>query len=380
MVGPETSDQSPEIKVTDADYMSTALILAERGRGRTSPNPMVGAVVVDDEGVIVGRGWHEFAGGPHAEVHALRNAGSRARNATLYCTLEPCCHTGRTGPCAPQIVEAGIRRVVVAVEDPNPLVGGKGIHHLRAKGIDVEIGVRRESAEQLNRPFFTRVERGRPFVTVKIALSLDARVSAAAGVRTRLTGEAAQRLVHRERAEVDAIAVGSGTILADDPLLTARGIYRSRPLVRAIFDGRLRTPATAKVLSTVDAGPVIIVTTASSVFERQRAAAALQEAGARLQIHETASGARPRMASALGLLAADGVTSVVIEGGPELHRAAWDEQIVDRVQIFVAPNPLGPAGVPWVPLEAFPVGRLVDATAEPIGDDVLIEGYVHRAR
>jgi diaminohydroxyphosphoribosylaminopyrimidine deaminase / 5-amino-6-(5-phosphoribosylamino)uracil reductase len=365
--------------LTDDDYMSTALILAERGRGRTSPNPMVGALIVDEEGVVVGRGWHEFAGGPHAEVHALRNAGARARNATLYCTLEPCCHTGRTGPCAPQIVEAGIRRVVVAVEDPNPRVAGKGIDHLRAKGVDVVVGVRRERAVHLNRPFFTRVERGRPFVTVKIALSLDARVAAAAGARTRLTGDAAQRLVHRERAEVDAIAVGSGTILADDPLLTARGIYRSRPLVRVIFDGRLRTPPTAKVLSTMDAGPVIIVTTASSVSKHPRAAAALQHAGARLQIHETASGERPRIAAALGQLAADGVTSVVIEGGPELHRAAWDEQIVDRVQMFVAPNPLGAAGVPWVSVEAFPVGCLVDVRAEPIGDDVVIEGYVHRA-
>jgi diaminohydroxyphosphoribosylaminopyrimidine deaminase / 5-amino-6-(5-phosphoribosylamino)uracil reductase len=379
MVRPETTDRRPETTLTDADYMSTALILAERGRGRTSPNPMVGALVVDEEGVIVGRGWHEFAGGPHAEVHALRTAGSRARHATLYCTLEPCCHTGRTAPCAPQIVEAGIRRVVVAVEDPNPLVAGKGIDHLQARGVDVVIGVRRERAEQLNRPFFTRMTRRRPFVTVKIALSLDARVAAAAGERTRLTGEAAQRLVHRERAEVDAIAVGSGTILADDPLLTARGIYRSRPLVRVIFDGRLRTPPTAKVLSTIDAGPVIIVTTATSVSGHHRAAAALQDAGARLQIHEAVSGERPRIASALGQLAADGVTSVIIEGGPELHRAAWDEQIVDRVQMFVAPNPLGSAGVPWVAVEALPVGRLVDVRAEPIGDDVLIEGYVHRA-
>ncbi len=272
-----------------------------------------------------------------------------------------------------------LRQAVVAVEDPNPLVAGRGIDHLRANGVEVLIGVRRERAAQLNRPFFTAVEKGRPFVTVKIALSLDARVAAAAGVRTRLTGEAAQRLVHRERAEVDAIAVGSGTILADDPLLTARGIYRSRPLARVIFDGRLRTPPGAKVLSTIDKGPVIIVTTASSVARHQRASAALQQAGARLQIHETVAGERPRIASALERLAADGVTSVVIEGGPELHRAAWAEQIVDRVQMFVAPDSLGPEGVPWVPIGAFPVGRLLDACAEPIGDDVLIEGYVHRA-
>jgi diaminohydroxyphosphoribosylaminopyrimidine deaminase / 5-amino-6-(5-phosphoribosylamino)uracil reductase len=365
--------------VTDSDYMSIALILAERGRGRTSPNPMVGAIVVDDEGVIVGRGWHEFAGGPHAEVHALRGAGSRARNATLYCTLEPCCHTGRTGPCAPQIVDAGIRRVVVAVQDPNPLVAGKGIAQLQMKGLDVSVGVRREHAAHLNRPFFTRMEKGRPFVTVKIALSLDARVAAAHGVSTRLTGELASKFVHRERAEIDAIAVGSGTILADDPLLTARGIYRSRPLVRVIFDRRLRTPPTANVLSTLDDGPVIIVTTASSVAERQEAAAALQAAGAQLQVHEAPAGARVRLASALARLAGDGISSLVIEGGPELHRAAWDEHVVDRVQMFVAPRMLGAAGVPWVSADAFPLSRLLDARAEFIGDDILIEGYVHRA-
>ena len=340
---------------------------------------MVGALVVDGEGVIVGRGWHEAAGGPHAEVHALRNAGSLARNATLYCTLEPCCHTGRTPPCAPRIVDAGIRRVVVAIEDPNPIVSGRGIDHLRTKGIDVASGVQRDRAAELNRPFFTRIRKGRPFVTLKIALSLDARVAHRAGARTRLTSDAANRLVHRERAEVDAIAVGAGTILADDPLLTARGIYRGRPLVRVIFDRALRTPSTANVLSTLAAGPVIIVTTASSVLEHRRAAAALQAAGAQLQIHETPQGARPRIVDALGRLAADGIMSVVIEGGPELHRAAWDEQAVDRVQLFVAPATVGPAGLPWLPIEALALACLVDTRVEPVGDDVMIEGYVHRA-
>ena len=340
---------------------------------------MVGAIVVDEEGVIVGRGWHEVAGGPHAEVHALRTAGARARHATLYCTLEPCCHTGRTGPCAPQIVDAGIRRVVVAVEDPNPLVAGKGIELLRTKGLDISIGVRREHAAQLNRPFFTRIERGRPLVTVKIALSLDGRVAATAGAPTRLTGEPANAFVHRERAEVDAIAVGSGTVLSDNPRLTARAVYRSRPLVRVIFDTRLRTPPTAKVLSTLDEGPVIIVTTASSVAEHQSAADALQEAGARLQIHETTAGQRPRVAAALARLAADGMTTLVIEGGPELHRAAWDEQIVDRVQVFVTPRPVGAAGLPWVPIDAFPIAHLTNTRTQPIGADILIEGDVHRA-
>src|SRR6476620_7381858 len=157
--------------------MSRALALAERGRGRTSPNPMVGAVVVDPEGVVVGRGVHEFAGGPHAEVHALRDAGARAQGATLYCTLEPCSHHGRTGPCAPRVVEAGIARAIVATEDPNPLVNGAGIAYLRAHGVEVVAGVMREEAQRQNRPFFTVMRRGRPFVTVKAAVSRDGRIA-----------------------------------------------------------------------------------------------------------------------------------------------------------------------------------------------------------
>jgi diaminohydroxyphosphoribosylaminopyrimidine deaminase/5-amino-6-(5-phosphoribosylamino)uracil reductase len=361
--------------VSDADYMARALALAGRGRGRTSPNPMVGAVVVDAEGVIVGRGSHEFAGGPHAEVRALDEASERARGATLYCTLEPCCHTGRTGPCAPRVVAAGIRRAVIAVGDPNPVVAGRGMTHLREHGIEVTAGVLEAEAAALNQPFFSVMQRGRPFVTLKAALSLDARVAAAPGVRTRITGEAADRRVHFERAEVDAIAVGSGTILADDPLLTARGVYRIRPLVRVIFDRRLRTPPGARVLTTLDGGPVIIVTSAAAAASDR--GARLRAAGARLQI-EDAPGAPGGIGGALQALVSEGVTSVVIEGGPVLHRAAWDEGIVDRVQIFVGPCALGPSGVPWLPLGSPAVSGLADLTVEPLGDDILIEGLVRR--
>jgi len=368
----------------DDDYMALALALADRGRGRTSPNPMVGAVVVDDEGVVVGRGSHEFAGGPHAEVLALDEAGARARGATLYCTLEPCCHHGRTGPCAPRVVEAGIRRAVVAVEDPNPRVSGAGHAHLRAHGIEVTVGVRCGEAIALNRPFFSVMQRRRPFITAKAALSLDAKVAAAPGLATRLTGEPANRRVHRERAEVDALGVGSTTVLTDDPLLTARGIYRVRPLARIVFDRRLRMPPTARMLSTLDAGPVIIVTTASAVAGHGDRAAQLRSAGARLQIHESLPGGNDfRLADAVERLAADGITSLVLEGGPALHRAAWDEGIIDRVQIFVTPKPVGVRGTPWLPPEVLSIAELTETTVEPIGDDVLIQGMVasnvHRA-
>jgi diaminohydroxyphosphoribosylaminopyrimidine deaminase/5-amino-6-(5-phosphoribosylamino)uracil reductase len=364
----------------DSFYMSRALALAERGRGRTSPNPMVGAVIVDKEGVIVGRGTHEYAGGPHAEIRALSDAGTRARGATLYCTLEPCCHTGRTGPCAPRVAEAGIARAVVATGDPNPIVAGGGFAYLREHGVDVCVGVCREEAERLNLPFLTVVRKRRPFVTMKIALGLDARISAASGSRTYLTSEAANRAVHRLRAEVDAIAVGSGTLLADDPLLTARGIYRFRPLVRVVFDNRLRTPCSARVLSTLNAGPVIIMCTEAAALAAPERVGALREAGARIEVLDTGeSPAATPLHSAFRRLADAGVTSVIVEGGASLHQAVWTAGLVDRVQIFVSPRPAGAAGVRWLPYEIFDVSRLAEAAAAPVGDDVLIEGYVHRA-
>ena len=252
--------------------MRKAIALAERGRGQTSPNPMVGALVVDDAGVIVGRGAHQVAGGPHAEVVALQDAGRHAKGATLYCTLEPCSHTGRTGPCAPLVTAAGIRRAVIAIEDPNPLVHGGGLRHLRERGVAVDVGVEAEAAIRQNAVFLTNIHQRRPHVTLKVALSVDGCIGLP-GRRTLLTGATANRRTHRQRAEVDALVVGSGTILADDPALTPRGAYRSRPLTRVILDRRLRTPPAARVLSTLDAGPVIIITSedaVSSAFARAR--------------------------------------------------------------------------------------------------------------
>lgn len=338
---------------------------------------MVGAVVVDEEGVVVGRGSHAVAGGPHAEVHALREAGGRARGATLYCTLEPCCHTGRTGPCAPLVVEAGIRRAVIAIEDPNPLVAGKGLAHLRAHGIQVAVGTLAAEARRLNRPFLTRIEHGRPFVIMKAALSIDAFVAAAAGGRTRLTGAIANRGIHRLRAEVDALAIGSGTLLADDPLLTARGAYRARPLTRVVFDGRLRTPADARILSTLEAGPVIIMSTETALRAAPERARALTAAGARLETLPADARGRVPIDMALARLAAHGVSSLVLEGGPALQQSAWDAGVIDAVQLYVTPHVLG-GGVPWLRYPLWSMAELTRTTAVPLGADVLIEGYVHR--
>ena len=362
----------------DSCYMSQALALAERGRGRTSPNPMVGAIVVNAEGVVVGRGAHEFAGGPHAEVHALAEAGEQARGATLYCTLEPCSHTGRTGPCAPLVVAAGIRRAVVAAGDPNPLVRGRGFAHLRRHGVDLEVGVLEREAASLNAPFFSVMRWRRPFVTMKVALSRDGRVAAGIGLRTRLTGAAADRYIHRERAEVDALAIGAGTVLADDPLLTPRGAYRSRPLVRVLWDRSLRTPPRARLLSTLGVGPVIIVTRPPRSEDDCARARALRAAGATVEAVEAGEGGF--VAAALERLAALGISSLTVEGGPVLHEAIWRAGLVDRVQVFRTPVVLGPSGVPWLNEVVFPPDVLGGARTVSLGDDVMIEGYVHRTR
>src|SRR3954452_12807866 len=230
----------------DLRWMHRALEHARRGLGRTTPNPVVGACVVSRESVVVGQGAHERAGEPHAEVHALDEAGDAARGATLYCTLEPCVHLGRTGPCTDRIVAAGIRRVVAAMQDPFPQVRGRGFAALRAHGIDVDVGLCADEAARLNQPFLTTVREGRPFVIAKAATSLDGHIAAAPGCRTPLTSMAALRHAQYQRAAVDAIAVGSETVLVDDPLLTAREVFRERPLVRVVFDRRLRISPEAR--------------------------------------------------------------------------------------------------------------------------------------
>ncbi len=356
----------------DEALMALALDLAARGRGATSPNPMVGAVVWNG-GRIVGRGHHARAGAAHAEVVALDEAGPAARGAVLYCTLEPCCHTGRTGPCVDRIAAAGVRRVVVAVEDPDPRVDGGGIRRLRARGIEVTVGVGRRGAARLNEAFFTVKGRGRPFVTLKAALSLDGRIAAAPGRRTGLSGPRSQDHAHGTRAVVDAIAVGSETVLVDDPRLTARGPARARPFVRVLFDTRLRTPPGARVLGTLDDGPVVVMTTDAAADARPARAAALAEAGATV---ERLPARDPALA--VSRLLAYGVSDLLIEGGAEVHRAAWAAGIVDRVRLYLCPVALGPDGVPWMAPGRGPLTALGPARTRCLGDDVLWEADVQR--
>ena len=359
--------------LTDADYMARALFHAARGRGRTSPNPVVGAVVVSPEGVVVGQGYHEKAGEAHAEINALKMAGPFARGGTLFCTLEPCSHVGRTAPCVPRIAEAGIARVVAAVEDPNPLVKGRGFAYLLSRGVKVDVGVASDVASDLNQPFFTVMREGRPFVVMKAAISADGCMAEAPGRRTVLTSAPANRHAHRVRAEVDAIAVGIGTILVDDPLLTPRGVYRPMPLTRVIFDRSLRTPPGAQVLSTGAAGPVIIVTTAESAAKSE-IRAKLEARGAEVMVTDGT------IRDAVRCLANRGIASLLLEGGAELHSAAWDEKIVDYVRLYVTPHVIGAGGVRFLEGRRLPPAALAQRRVEPIGPDVLIEGYVHGPR
>jgi diaminohydroxyphosphoribosylaminopyrimidine deaminase/5-amino-6-(5-phosphoribosylamino)uracil reductase len=306
-------------------------------------------------------------------VNALEEAGERARGATLYCTLEPCAHTGKTGPCTERIIAAGITRVVAAMEDPFQLVSGRGFARLREHGIVVEAGIEREAAVRLNQPFLTSVREGRPFVILKAATSLDGRIAAMPGERTQLTSAAAARHAHAYRAQVDAIAIGSGTLLADDPLLTARGIYRERPLTRVIFDRRLRATPAARVFSTLPAGPVIILTSPDVMLREAARAQALEQAGATIVPVESAA-----IAAGVRALSPLGIQSVLLEGGAEVHAAAWDEDVVDYVQLYVAPVIVGSQGVPLLDRRSFSTASLIDATVTQRGPDVVIEGYVHR--
>ena len=351
--------------------MRRALAHAWQGWGRTTPNPLVGACVVTAEGVVVGQGAHERAGEPHAEVHALNEAGVLAHGATLYCTLEPCSHIGRTGPCAQRIIESGITRVVAAMEDPFPLVQGSGFAMLRAHGIQVDVGLEHDAAVRLNQPFLTAVRKQRPFVILKSAVSADGYVAAGPGERTPITSAPALRHAQFTRAWVDAIGVGSETVLVDNPVLTARDVYRERPLARVVFDRRLRTPPEARLLTTLDAGPVIIVTEPSRMDGS--AARALTDAGAIVVAQETEG-----LGGALAMLPSRGIQSVLIEGGAVLHAAFWDEAVVDYVQLYQAPQQLGPAGVAMARHGSLLADDLIDRRVTQLGPDVLTEGYVHR--
>lgn len=352
----------------DRAAMRRAIELGRRGLGRTSPNPPVGAVVVRD-GRVVGEGWHRRAGGPHAEVFALREAGRRARGATLYCTLEPCSHHGRTPPCAPLVLEAGIARIVVGAVDPNPRVRGRGLRLLRSAGIEVDVGVEGDAARRLIRFFAHRLRQGRPFVRLKIASSADGRVATRTGASRWITGAPARALVQRWRDEFDAVAVGVDTVIADDPRLTCRRRGGRDPL-RVVFDSRLRTPEGARLLREGDS-PAWIVTLEGY---DARKAARLERRGARV-LAVAGRGPRLDLRRALEALAAEGIASVLVEGGPRLSGGLLRAGVVDELCWFTAPLLVGGDGMPMVAgLGVRGLGealRLVPLGAARVGADLL---------
>jgi diaminohydroxyphosphoribosylaminopyrimidine deaminase/5-amino-6-(5-phosphoribosylamino)uracil reductase len=361
------SDSSIDV---DARWMQRALDLARRGRFGTSPNPMVGAVVLDPRGVLAGEGFHATYGGPHAEVIALREAGARARGGSLFVTLEPCVHHGKTPPCVDEIISSGVRRVVVAMRDPNPEATG-GVERLRAEGVDVNVGGGTDGARALNRRWLTWVQEQRPWVTLKAAVSLDGRIATRTGQSKWITGEAARQRGLELREEHDGILVGVDTIVADDPRLTRRlGLNRTGIWHRIVLDSRLRTPSDATVVQS-DPELTIIAHTPDADPENKKR---LENAGVHLMETPADANGRVELHQLSTMLGLRGIAALLVEGGAQVHGSFVDAELVDEVVIFIAPiliggtAPVAVAGVGFADLGLAP--RLRFEGIDRHGDDL----------
>ena len=369
----------PAMKRTDEQYMERAAALAEKGRGFVSPNPPVGAVVVADNSVV-GIGWHKAAGLDHAEVMALQDAGKRAGNATLYVTLEPCNHQGRTPPCTRAVIEAGIKRVVVGCRDPNPGVCGGGVETLRSAGIEVTTDVLSERTRELIEEFIWYSTTGTPFVTVKCASTLDGRIATATGDSKWITNERSRQYVHRLRHEADAILVGAGTVKADNPSLTARieGMETKDP-IRVILDSRLSIDENARLLHQESDAPTLIVTACGEQVLPEKKER-LEKAGVSV-LDSGDSGSRIDIVRLMKILGDRGVTSLFVEGGAEVIASFFHHNIVNKALFFKAPKIFG--GDDGVPVCRGRGAAAMDGAVDlehvkvtRFGDDVLIRGYV----
>ena len=351
----------------DERFMDRAIAEARKGLGRTAPNPAVGAVLVRG-GKVVAVGHHARAGSPHAEIVALRKAGARARGATLYSTLEPCAHQGRTPPCSDAILAAGVRRVVFASDDPNPLVNGKGVHQLKRAKVAVLGGVRRAEADRLNRAWFHHLAHGTPYVTLKVASTADGKLATTSGDSRWITSPAARAVVHRVRDEVDAVLVGAGTVNADDPQLTARFPGARSPL-RVVLDGKLSTPTTAKVYKP---GHLIFAGVRPSPGETRQVERLPSRRG------------EVSLLQVLRRLGKRGVVHLLVEGGAEVLTQFVEQDLWDELLLFVAPKLAGPTGRPWFTghsvekmRDALPLGAL---SVEAVGPDALLRIERHSER
>ncbi len=362
----------------DTAFMRQALTEARKGRGLTSPNPCVGAVIVKDN-QIVGRGYHKKAGTPHAEIHALRQAGAAARGATMYVTLEPCSHHGRTPPCSPAVAAAGIKKVIIGMLDPNPLVDGGGVSYLREQGIAVTQGLLEKECRDLNRPFIQLITSGRPLVIMKAGLTLDGRITLRKGVGDRITGPGSENFVHRLRNRSDGIMVGIGTIEIDNPSLTTRIAGRKgHDPVRIIVDTSLRIAEDARVLTQSSAAATWIFCSASADFKK---AARLEDSGASVFRVATAQDGRLDLAAVLSTLGARQITSLLVEGGAALHGSLLNAGLVDQVQLFFAPIFAGDNGISvtsghQMQGDASQAVRLENVSYRRCGDDMMVCGDV----
>jgi diaminohydroxyphosphoribosylaminopyrimidine deaminase/5-amino-6-(5-phosphoribosylamino)uracil reductase len=360
--------------MSDADHMRHALSLAARPLGQVAPNPAVGCVIVGANSNVIGRGWTQPGGRPHAETVALTCAGGGARGATAYVTLEPCAHLGQTPPCADALIAAGVARVVAAVEDPDPRVRGKGFARLRTAGVEVFVGVLQEEATRLNAGFFLRIEKDRPLVTVKIAQSADDKTIPPPGTNRWITGEQARRFAHLLRAQHDAVLIGVGTAIADDPELTCRlpGLENRSP-IRIVLDTHLRLPVSAKLVRTARRIPTIVFTTRGGGHH-------LQEHGVEvLRVMHNAGGGLA-LEAVLGVLAGRGCTRILVEGGPAVWSAFLRERLADRLEVFTAPAVLGEGAGGDVPVLADQIstGKFERTGRRMFGPD-LLESYAATA-
>ena len=360
----------------DVQYMQQALELARGGLGFVSPNPLVGCVLVKD-GAVVGRGYHQRFGGPHAEVYALQEAGPQARGAVLYVTLEPCSHTGKTPPCADAVIQAGVSRVVVALRDPNPLVAGTGLARLAAAGLAVTVGVCEAAAHKLNEAFVKYITTRRPFVTLKSAITLDGKIATRTGASQWITGALARQEGHRLRHATDAILVGIGTVLQDDPQLTTRlpDQQGANPL-RVIVDSTLRVPLQAQVTDVASNRRTLIVTTARAPVVYSEA---LRTRGVEVVRLPAYDDGRVDLEALCRYLGERGVASVLVEGGATLSATLLRRRLVDKVLLFVAPKIIGGDGISVVGpcgVETMEqVIQLRDVVSQRLGNDVLLEAY-----
>jgi diaminohydroxyphosphoribosylaminopyrimidine deaminase/5-amino-6-(5-phosphoribosylamino)uracil reductase len=318
----------------DKYWMRRALRLAEKGRGRTSPNPMVGAILVKD-GNVVGEGYHVKAGEAHAEVVALQQAGEEARGAILYLNLEPCTHYGKTPPCSPKVIEAGVKRVVIGIGDPNPLVKGKGIEMMRKAGLDIETGILEEECRRLNEAFCKYILKKEPFVILKVAATLDGKIATRDGDSKWISGEASRRFVHKLRDRVDGVLVGIGTVLKDDPQLTAR-IRGGRDPYRIVLDSWLKIPEEAKVIGTFPSKAIIVATGLAPKDKIEK----LEKRGVQILILDSQEG-KINLKSCLSKLGEMGITSLLVEGGSQVNGSFLDEGLIDKLLLFLSPRLMG---------------------------------------